>query len=288
MTTTENSPLAAAQRRGLYVAVAAICLEAGFTAADKDCLETMTEMLQSYITELAQSSRAYSELACRTLPMVTDIAMAISQMGSDVSGLMKYARMKPKIMIPKQDKLRPTSDPSGLQVGQRVKHPSYILDHLPVFPDAHTYIRTPTFKLQDNEYKTVREKAASQRRDVERALTRFIAKTGDTQTLFPGDSNLFPLIACTPCPMPYLDALLPPQHDILQEKEEEETGDADDGEQKLLEDAEEKKDATDGDTKPKLEEEGSQGGAQKKRVDPDAIDNPFLRQPKRPRHKKKK
>ena len=38
----------------------------------------------------------------------------------------------------------------------------------------------------------MREKAASQKRDVERALTRFIAKTGETQSLFKDDVNAYP------------------------------------------------------------------------------------------------
>lgn len=53
----------------------------------------------------------------------------------------------------------------------------------------------PEFQTQKapvNEYQIIREKAASQKRDVERALTRFIAKTGETQTLIRDDSNLFP------------------------------------------------------------------------------------------------
>jgi hypothetical protein len=43
-----------------------------------------------------------------------------------------------------------------------------------------------------NEYQIIREKAASQKRDVERALTRFIAKTGETQSLIRDEANLFP------------------------------------------------------------------------------------------------
>ncbi|XP_063956713.1 transcription initiation factor TFIID subunit 8-like [Lytechinus pictus] len=286
MTSTDNSQLTASHRRALFVSVAATCSEAGFSTGDKDCLETLTEIIQSFITELGQSSRAYCELACRSLPMVTDIAMAMSQMGVDGSDLKQFARRKHKIVIPKQDRLRPTTDPSGLQVGQRNKHPSYIYDHLPAFPDAHTYIQTPTFKPQDNDYKTVREKAASQRRDVERALTRFIAKTGDNQTLFPGDSNLFPLIACTPSPVPYLDALIPQEHDILQESDDEQTQE---GDIKSADESEEKRDSQDTEGKVKgAEDEGAQSTPAKRRHDPEIIDNPFLRQPKRPRYKKKK
>ena len=60
----------------------------------------------------------------------------------------------------------------------------------------------------------VREKAASQKRDVERALTRFIAKTGKIHNLFKtDDNNLFPLISCerdvdSTKTLPYLSAVL--------------------------------------------------------------------------------
>lgn len=49
-----------------------------------------------------------------------------------------------------------------------------------------------TFKPPVSEYQVVREKASAQKRDVERALTRFIAKTGDTENLFPDDPYAFP------------------------------------------------------------------------------------------------
>merc|ERR1712122_199486 len=57
--------------------------------------------------------------------------------------------------------------------------------------------RPPTHRQPVTDYESVREKAASQKRDVERALTRFIAKTGKIHNLFKtDDSNLFPLISC--------------------------------------------------------------------------------------------
>lgn len=57
---------------------------------------------------------------------------------------------------------------------------------------CHTLLLQPI-----TDYESVREKAACQKRDVERALTRFIAKTGKTHSLFNvDDTNLFPLISC--------------------------------------------------------------------------------------------
>lgn len=49
-----------------------------------------------------------------------------------------------------------------------------------------------TFREPVSDYQVVREKAATQRRDVERALTRFMAKTGATQSLFKDDITAFP------------------------------------------------------------------------------------------------
>lgn len=49
-----------------------------------------------------------------------------------------------------------------------------------------------TFREPVSDYQVLREKAASQRRDVERALTRFMAKTGETQSLFKDDVTAFP------------------------------------------------------------------------------------------------
>jgi hypothetical protein len=74
---------------------------------------------------------------------------------------------------------------------------SQVPEGLPDFPDSHSYIRTPTHKQPQADYESVREKASSQKRDVERALTRFIAKTcGKTHSLFnTDDTNVFPLIS---------------------------------------------------------------------------------------------
>ena len=43
-----------------------------------------------------------------------------------------------------------------------------------------------------NEYAVIREKAANQKRDVNRALTQFIAKTGKTHNLFRDEKQAYP------------------------------------------------------------------------------------------------
>lgn len=50
-----------------------------------------------------------------------------------------------------------------------------------------------THKQPVTEYEAIREKAASQKRDIEKALTRFLAKTSETHCLFSSEDNqMFP------------------------------------------------------------------------------------------------
>lgn len=43
------------------------------------------------------------------------------------------------------------------------------------------------------DYEAIREKAAAQKKDMERALTKFLAKTSQTHNLFDtDDANIFP------------------------------------------------------------------------------------------------
>lgn len=56
-----------------------------------------------------------------------------------------------------------------------------------------TLFEFQTHKQPVTEYEAIREKAANQKKDVEKALTRFLAKTSDTHNLFDVDDNqMFP------------------------------------------------------------------------------------------------
>ncbi|XP_019615953.1 PREDICTED: transcription initiation factor TFIID subunit 8-like [Branchiostoma belcheri] len=84
MTSTDTSALASARRRALTVAVSALCTEGGFGTAEKGALESLTEMLQSYITEMGRSAKQYCELAGRTEPMLTDVTVSLIEMGNNL------------------------------------------------------------------------------------------------------------------------------------------------------------------------------------------------------------
>ena len=199
-------------RQCLSVSIATILTEIGFDKVEEMALETLGEMTQSFLHELGRSGKAYCELACRVEPLGADVLLALSEMGQSGPGgcnpvaLLDYARRPSRKSLGQPQTAVQPKQTSMLHTGDRRKDgrgkasTAVIPDYLTEFPDAHSYIRTPTHRQPEADYESVREKAASQKRDVERALTRFIAKTcGKTHSLFNNDdTNLFPLISCDP------------------------------------------------------------------------------------------
>lgn len=205
--------MAQARRRVLSLAVCACCHEAGFTTAEESVVEILTVILQSILTEAGRSSQIFAELNGRSESTPGDVVLALIEMGLNVDSILEYGKRRNPIRIPAPASEQPQRKPTILQAGQHRPLHSYIPDHFPPFPDSHSYIRTPTHKQPISEYETIREKAASQKRDLEKALTKFIAKTGEqNQSLFVQNSDLnkyFPLIPAKPTPLPYINALLP-------------------------------------------------------------------------------
>ncbi|XP_055747628.1 transcription initiation factor TFIID subunit 8-like isoform X2 [Salvelinus fontinalis] len=304
----ENYQLA--RRRTLQVVVSSLLTECGFESAEKAAVESLTEMIQS----LGRCAKAYCEHTARITPTLSDTVVTLIEMGFNVNTLPVYAKRSQRMVITarrtrhspntrqgrhprylqeeatqvQRTKSRmPREDPEkALIAGQKRTHPSHIPSHFPEFPDPHTYIKTPTFREPVSDYQVVREKAASQRRDVERALTRFMAKTGETQSLFKDDITAFPLIAARPSSIPYLSALLPSELELqtLEETDSSEQDDQTDSENtpgnNLNDD-------------PGADKENSMlppGGVvpSVKASEENMIDNPYLRPVKKPKVRRKK
>ncbi|XP_036269581.1 transcription initiation factor TFIID subunit 8 isoform X2 [Pipistrellus kuhlii] len=275
-----------ARRRTLQVVVSSLLTEAGFESAEKASVETLTEMLQSYISEIGRSAKSYCEHTARTQPTLSDIVVTLVEMGFNVDTLPAYAKRSQRMVITAPPVTNQPVTPKALTAGQNRPHPPHIPSHFPEFPDPHTYIKTPTYREPVSDYQVLREKAASQRRDVERALTRFMAKTGETQSLFKDDVSTFPLIAARPFTIPYLTALLPSE---LEMQQMEET------------DSSEQEEQTDTENLP-LHISTDDSGAEKENTsvlqqnslsgsrsgEESLIDNPYLRPVKKPKIRRKK
>ncbi|KAG7166279.1 transcription initiation factor TFIID subunit 8-like [Homarus americanus] len=209
------------RRKTLASAVGGIVQESGFLYAEKAAMGTLTEMLQSLISEIGRSSKAFCEQAYRTEPVVGDVVMALIDMGISIEGLQAFRLRQNRVVIAAPAQQVDLKQHNVLQVGDKKSHPQHIPDHLPPFPDTHTYCFSHTYKQPVTEYEAIREKAAAQKRDIERALTKFAAKTSDTQNLFFTDDKEFMLVGVTPNSKSYLDALMP--RDQVFEEEEERT-----------------------------------------------------------------
>ncbi len=186
-------------RRCLSVATGSLLAEAGFDTASAAALETLTESLQSFLCELGRSTRAFTELACRNRPLPADVLLALTEMGVRPEGLYSYAFRGTRRCLAAPAAAGPPRPAAILHTGDRRRHrPGGVIpENFVEFPDSHSFVRTPTHKQPVTDYESVREKSASQKRDVERALTRFVAKTGRTHSLFnTDDTNLFPLVSC--------------------------------------------------------------------------------------------
>jgi len=266
----------------LKASVSAICTDIGFSSADPAALDTLTELTFSLLMEMGRTSRSYCELAGRVEPIPADIILAMVELGVPIGGLKDYMLKKASTSITPPGQAPEIKNPTILHTGNRKRHPGHIPEHMPELPDSHSYIHTPTHRQPITDYESVREKAASQKRDVERALTRFIAKTGNIHNLFNSeDTNLFPLISCVKGEdefklPPYVDALI--FKDQIFEEEEIERRPR----KKKFERAEEDEDDDEdpiGDRSLRLNESIAESET--------GIENPFLRQVRLPRTPKK-
>ena len=66
MDANAGNPSVQSYRHCLKVSVGALMLESGFNGCEKMSIETITELVQSFLKECGRSSRAFCELAGRT------------------------------------------------------------------------------------------------------------------------------------------------------------------------------------------------------------------------------
>lgn len=205
----------------LKSAVCGILLEHGFSSATDKAVGVLVGLLEGFLVKLCRLTKAYGENSCRSQPLVDDVIIAAIEIGIDVQSLVTYGRRPYKITLPNPLPCQPSPEPRRFHLGTQLSRPSYIPDYLPEFPDAHCYIRTPTHAAPASGYQNIRELGAVQKRDTMNAMTKFIAKTSDTENLFPDDPYAFPLIASRPKANSVYEACLPKN---LEENEAVEDG----------------------------------------------------------------
>ncbi|XP_068706244.1 transcription initiation factor TFIID subunit 8-like [Montipora foliosa] len=196
-------------RRLLEISICALLREQGFASASKIALETLTEMVQSYLSELGQSCKLNCELSARIKPTLSDVKVALIDMGADLDSLPTYGKRSNRLHVNTPLKSRFAPLPKSLAAGTKQTRPTHIPVHLPPLPDPHSYIKTPAFRQSSKEYEVVREKYAAQRKDIEEGLSKFLAKTAELSSgICEGlDAPAFPLLVNESPVLPYLTAV---------------------------------------------------------------------------------
>uniref|UniRef100_A0A0D9RFY4 Transcription initiation factor TFIID subunit 8 n=1 Tax=Chlorocebus sabaeus TaxID=60711 RepID=A0A0D9RFY4_CHLSB len=172
-----------ARRRTLQVVVSSLLTEAGFESAEKASVETLTEMLQSYISEIGRSAKSYCEHTARTQPTLSDIVVTLVEMGFNVDTLPAYAKRSQRMVITAPPVTNQPVTPKALTAGQNRPHPPHIPSHFPEFPDPHTYIKTPHFRRPSSSYSGLNEKKARWRSALGKGVSLFNSKLSFTQRM---------------------------------------------------------------------------------------------------------
>ncbi|KAF7490526.1 hypothetical protein SSS_10349 [Sarcoptes scabiei] len=202
------------RKKLLLSMIAATCQEAGFNSIEASVLDLLLRMFIAYLSEIGFEAKSYSEHSGRTEHLPGDVLQALIDMGCNIQSLRQYARRPNRMILPSPQVQSKQQQPKILQTGRRKPLLPYIPDYMPPFPDSHSYIATPTYKQPITDYEILREKSSQQKRDAERALTRFMARTfqsSNSYSLFSDEqlSHMFPLIGIKSTSVPYLSALLP-------------------------------------------------------------------------------
>lgn len=215
------------------MAVGTICRDIGFQGASKVCLETLTEILQAYISELTRSCRKYCEHGHRTTPDLTDVKMALAEIGLSAHGLKLYSQ-RVKSQTPRTpNQSKPPVEHKTLKSGlPNVDQPGYIPNYMPGYPDMQSFVRTPTLREPIRQYDVVRERIATQRKATENSLVKFLSKTNPADVFIfeEIDTDKFPCASITTEPTSYMTALnykvdvASSVDDSLDEKSDDEDG----------------------------------------------------------------
>ena len=209
-------------RRLVQVSVASICKETGFNNVTKSSLETLTELLQAHLTELTKSCRKFAELGQRTTPDLSDIKMALAEVGSSPYGLHLYSKRVPSKPVKKLTSVKPIPEHKTLKPSlAKPNLPSYIPNHFPDFPDTHSFVRTPTIREPINQYHIVRERIANQRQTSEESFVKFFSHSTESPVqLFENiDSESYPAINIEGDPYLYLKCICLPNCENVAENE---------------------------------------------------------------------
>lgn len=197
---TRNDPL----RRFVLAAVSSLLRERGIDTTDTETLQVLTVALQILLRKIGNLARSCAEHAGRTQPVLSDVLVALSFIGIDMEHVQAHAHRSnatPPLLTPLSTYIL-WAYPTGHLPDTDLM--------LPMLPPPHNYKRSYAACELVTDEAIRRERSANQKRDVERALTSFMTRTRETESLSGMEnSDAFPLITSSNNRPAYLRALIP-------------------------------------------------------------------------------
>lgn len=164
---------------------AAICAESDFIYAKKSALDTLSNVLVSYILQICETTKNHCEIAGRTIPTIDDVYLALISIGCDVDDFLDWCcgtHTASYWTVPVNRDMRKEQEP--LHIGRKRPHPAHVAEFLPPFPDPHTYIKTEISGEPITSYRSVRERLAQRKRDTETLLVDYMLRIHPRTCLF--------------------------------------------------------------------------------------------------------
>lgn len=183
------------------IAVAQICEATGFNCSSLSAIDTFSEILIRFITEIGKSAHFYSDLANRTSCNEFDVIQALEDLSSShgftsascsnrcllKSGVMKeitdFVEIEKEIPFARSLPKYPVKGTMSNHFLSFVKFgedsgKKHIPDWLPAFPDSHTYVETPVWNERKTTAQDAKIEQAKTRRKAEKSLLRLQKNLG--------------------------------------------------------------------------------------------------------------
>ncbi|KAI9476432.1 MAG: hypothetical protein EXX96DRAFT_577177 [Benjaminiella poitrasii] len=181
--------------------ISIVAKETGFEGIQAQALDYFTNLINAYFENVLNSAHLLAELGNRARPNIHDITRSLENAGVEVSTFKQYLNTKvndtqtvrkvnryfkaqPKeSTVEKTPQFLPSdNEDSDDEADDNMTEgglPTYVPQHLPVFPSKHSFRRTPIYISRPDDPQKVRELNSEQSRTVEENLKKLMSAEND-------------------------------------------------------------------------------------------------------------
>lgn len=205
--------------------VSIVAKETGFQGMQSQALDSMANLLGSYIEKMLTSAHLYAELGNRAKPNIHDIRRSLEDTGIELNTFQNYLKTKLndsdtvkktnkyfKASKSVQSTLESTPEflPSDNEDSDEDEEnenglPTYVPRHLPAFPSKHSFRQTPIYIDRPDDPQKVRELNSEQSRTVEENLKKLMSAENQLLRQSNADTLLVPTSAANNIMMPIVN-----------------------------------------------------------------------------------